>query len=215
MDESTEARLARLVERRRAPESPTSKPRRRRHAADASRVLAAGISASAFMGTITAFALSAQPKSALATRVEPTTVPEVRTARTIVHVRKIKRVIYVDEHGRPVGTQIVPPSQSATATRSAIGAAVRPASGATPGGATSTNTVVATPAPVQGVTPSNRVTAPPVTGGPVPPPVATAPVTTPPPPSPTAPPATVAPPSTSPAPPPPTTLPKCAGSKCP
>jgi hypothetical protein len=217
MDESTEARLARLAERRRASE-PTSAGRRRRHAAEASRVLAAGISASAFMGTITGIALSSSSNASATPRIEPAPMTTTSKPRTVVRVRKVARIVYVDQNGRPIGTQVVAPSGSSPAPaagsmRSPDLVVTNTSSAAGPANAVvapSPNPAFA-PAPSPAPTPASSTRA----GAPAMPTYPTAAPSTPPAPVATSPPATVAPPATTPPPPPPTTLPKCTGSKCP
>ncbi len=207
MDDQQAARVARLAARGRstvAATPPESRPaRRRRHAAEASRVLAAGISTSAFMGALTGLAAHA-PATGTASSARAATLAV--TPSTIVRERDVTRIVLVDRFGRPLraGAASAPTSPGTPTAPGRRGAsATSPAARSGTGGATASN-----PPPASG---RGTVPAP---GGGTAPPTATAPPTVAPSTSPPTTPATTAPPTTAP-PPPPTTVPSCTGSKCP
>jgi len=167
---------------------------RRAHPAAAGRILAAGLSTSAFFSLMAAFAARAP---AAGTAVVATAPPRVRVVGASgagpVHRRKpkVKTVVrhhkvYVDQYGRPIGSPTGPGTGSSGPTYAP------PSSGA-----------VVPPGPVS-ISPITSPPAAPIASPPAPSPPAPAPA-----PPPTAPPATV---FTPPPPPPP---PPCSGTKCP
>lgn len=174
---------------------------RRRHAAPRGRVLAAGLSASAFVGGMTTIA--AHPKvwttsasSALLpstaangtpTPAPSTTLPPVPP--TVVVVKEVHHTVYVDQYGHPIAGTRVPVTTKRTSS-------VSGSTGAAPARRVSGSS---TPAPTSASTGSLPVPASGTSSGSSTPPPASAPT-----PSPT----TTAPP------PPPPPPPTCSGSKC-
>ncbi len=229
-----DARLARLAARkaatgnRAAPEPPSAatasgptrptgaRRGRRKHPAAAGRILSFGLSSSAFLSMVAAFAQTGAAGTSTAAIV---TTPVTARVRTKVVVKDVHHAVYVDQFGRPVAAPSVPTgatiapagSQPAAGASPGHSGASVPSGGATssapwPGAGSSSNT----PPPVSSPPPTSGLTPPAPGGGPTP---TTAHVT----PPPTVPPTTpttahVTPPTTVPPPPPP---PPCTGSKCP
>ena len=160
-----------------AVDRPARSGRRRRHAAPAGRVLAAGISASAFLGGMAA--IGANPPSwasgatttgngALPVPVPPpSTLPPTTAApvpSTVVVVEEVHHQLYVDQYGNPIDGSAVPASARSSATRTVASSSA----GAGPGGSSG-----AAPAPVTApASPAPAAPAPVVTSPPPPPPPA-------------------------------------------
>jgi hypothetical protein len=171
--------------------------KRRAHPAAAGRILAAGLSTSAFFSLMAAFAarapaagtpvVAAAPPAGLAGATGPTRHQKPKIVTKVRH-----HTVYVDQYGH----RISPPQGQGAAT---FAPAPLPSGPVAPVG---TSAVTAPPAAAPVATP--------VTATPAPPPATSPPATVPPPaPPPTAPPTTV---FTPPPPPPP---PPCSGTKCP
>ncbi len=183
---------------------------RRRHPAMASRIIATGVSGTAFFGSVAGIAANPptwSPKSATSAASATANDATTTAVPTSIVIEHVARTFYVDQAGNPVAP---PTSTSAPVAAAAVPdtvAAARKAVGTAPAGA-----VAAPPTSVA------RAAAPSVTTAPAP---GGAPATTAAPtaPTPTAPPAPVstAPPTTAaPAPKPttpPTTVPVCKTSK--
>jgi hypothetical protein len=192
-------RVARLAARRAANTSPANAPKRHRRKARVGRVLAAGISSSAFFSIVgvlaanattnTSTVASALPQVPITGPVE--TIAPATTATTVV-VKVVHHKRYVDPNGTPVS----PPTTRAT---------VASASGGSSGSGSSTHSTAGAPV-TSGHAPTGGGTSGSGGGGtsPAPTPAPTTPVT-----HPAAPPTTVFTPPPAPPPPP------CTGSKCP
>jgi len=186
-----------------------STPRRRAHAAPRARVVAGGLTASAFFAGIASLAAHDRPWLP----VQPATA-DAPPATVLVH-----HALFVDQYGNPIDAAVVPDGTSTLAPDGAS-AVVDPATGAAvPGGAAGTNGgssgggANTPPAPRTGTSSAPGAGAAP---SPSPSPAPS--------PSPSPAPAPKPPPTTAPA-PPPTTAPKpppttapppppCTGSKC-
>ena len=222
-------RLARLAARKAgAPIAPSAErsveratgtgraPRaRRRHPAAAGRVLSLGLSSSAFLAMVAAFA--AHPVTWTAPKATSSSAAAgPRNAgpagRPRVVVKNVHHVLYVDQYGRPIASPS--PARIALLEAAARQPAAAPAATASGGGSGSGRSRTWSPSasPSVGSAPSA-----PAPGVPAQAPVAQPPTATPPTvhvPPPTSPPVTSAPVTvvTTPPPPPP---PACSGTKCP
>ncbi len=191
-------RLARLAARRAASTSPANAPKRHRRKARIGRVLAAGISSSAFFSIVGVLAANATTNTSTVASALPQvpitgpleTIGPATTATTVV-VKVVHHKRFVDPNGTPVS----PPT-----TR---GATVATSSGGSSSSGSSTHSTAGAP-----VTSGHAPTGGGSGGGgtspaPAPTPAPTTPVT-----HPAAPPTTVFTPPSAPPPPP------CTGSKC-
>jgi hypothetical protein len=201
-------RLAQLAARRSANTSPAAAPgKRRRHRALASRLVAAGLSASAFLSIIGSLSARASASGGSKVAAAPprakTGASSARGASTKPKSKPIVKtrhhVVYVDQHGRTIPAALVPSltSSSTPGTAAASWHPTYPAS-------STTAYVAPSPAPAPAapvyVAPAPVATAPPAAV----PPVTAPPATNPPP-----------PPTTVFKPPPPPPPPSCSGTKCP
>jgi hypothetical protein len=181
--------------------------KRRAHPAAAGRILAAGLSTSAFLSLMAAFAARAPAAGVPVVATAPPRAKVPGATGPVHHpkpkvVTKVRRhTVYVDQYGRPYS-----PS---TAAMQGGAAAPSPSSSGTPGPIATPSAVAPLPsAPVVNPIPSAP---PPSTPGGAPPATGRAPAPTPPPRPTPAP----APPTTVFTPPPPPAPPPCSGTKCP
>jgi hypothetical protein len=140
--------------------APKGTSRKRRHAAEAGRVLAIGLSASAFFSGIASFAASTQAgtsdvASTQLSEPTPPTTTQPLVPPTVVVIEEVHHPIYVDQDGNPAApsseavkqSSSVAPS-SAVAGESGPSTAPAPSAGPPPTASTPTTpvvTVVTTP----------------------------------------------------------------------
>jgi len=189
-----------------APAGTPPERRKRRHAAPAARVLAAGLSGSSFLFGVAALAAqpAGPPKTAAGSGSNraPSPLPtEPVTPVTVVVVERVHRPVFVDQHGNPVDPARLAPGSAPPAAPLPAQAKSATAGLASGGPAPRPGTVPAATTPVAPT--ASPAAAPPSgsTGRTAPAGSATPPVVVP---------TTVT--TTAPPPPPP---PPCSGSKCP
>jgi hypothetical protein len=204
-------RLAQLAARRAASAqsgTPTSKSKRLGHKARIGRVVAAGLSSSAFFSIVGVLAANATSNASTVATARPnvpingpTGAIATSTTRTTVVVKVVHHKRYVDPNGKPVSPPTTNRATGAAAAPSGAGASSGSGSGSSAGSSGTTHTTTGGAPVTTGHAPTG--------GGSAPAPPAPTPAPTTPPTRPAAPPTTV---FTPPAPPPP---PPCTGSKCP